>query len=537
MPAGSSMLARLLGCSTCLLWISAAGCRHNDSPQPRAPEGHEDKTAQRTFWSERFEVFLEHKLIAAATPTTFVTHVTDLKTLEPRREGAIRYVLQFSTDPPLEYVDPSPARPGIYTPKLTFPKPGQWIVSLHLPDDGAESAVPLGEFMVYASHEDAHGAETLQAPEGITFLKEQQWKVRTKTELVAKRRMVERLRAPGRVTARPNSRASVTSPLAGRLLPPVNGELPSLGSSVKAGQTLALIQPPFSDFLVKLVESEAEVIRTKLAVEIAEVTYARVQNLASQEFRSVREREEADFALRVAKANHESARTLQTAYQKAGALLVGHDSTTSSAADLPTLELKAPIAGIVTQIGASVGEHVPPDRPILTILDSEWVYIEAKVPESDVDRVASSRGAIYELPHAQGQFHELLADGAGRLIYFGREVETSSLTVPLVYEVKNASGSLRVGASLNLYIETARAEEALAVPESAVVDEEGRPIAFVQVSGETFDRRYLTLGVHESGFVEVKAGLAAGERVATKEAYAIRLASVSTTIPAHGHAH
>jgi len=228
---------------------------------------------------------------------------------------------------------------------------------------------------------------------------------------------------------------------------------------------------------------------------------------------------------------------LQTAYQKAGALLVGHDSTTSSTADIPTLELKAPIAGIVTQIGASVGEHVRPDRPILTILDSEWVYIEAKVPESDVDRVASSRGAIYELPHAQGQFHELLADGAGRLIYFGREVETSSLTVPLVYEVKNASGSLRVGASLNLYIETARAEEALAVPESAVVDEEGRPIAFVQVSGETFDRRYLTLGVHESGFVEVKAGLAAGERVATKEAYAIRLASVSTTIPAHGHAH
>ncbi len=525
-----------------LIPFFAGGCRVEDRPHPHGSDEHEDRTAQRTVWSERFEVFLEHKLIAAGTPATFVTHVSDLAALEPRRSGSVKFLLRFGADPPLEHVDPEPARAGIYTPKLTFPKAGKWAVALHIHTDPGESVMPLGEFTVYASHDETHQAQTPDAPEGITFLKEQQWKLRTKTEPVLKRRMVERLRVPGRVTARPSSRASVTPPLAGRLLPPLDRELPSLGARVEAGQTLALIQPPFSDFLVKLVESEAEVIRTKLDVELAELADSRVQKLAGQQLKTAREREEADFALRAAKANHESARSLQAAYRNAGAFLTARSSTEGTPGGLPSLELKAPIGGVVSQVTATAGEHVPADRAVFAVLDPEWVHVEAKVPEGDLDRVASPRaawpgGAAYELPHAPGEFHPLLADGAGRVVFFGLEVDPATRSVPLVYEVKNSSGRLRIGQALNVFLETARSEEALAVPESAVVDEEGRPVAFIQVSGETFEKRHLTLGLRESGFVEIRSGLSAGERVVTKEAYAVRLASVSSSIPAHGHAH
>jgi membrane fusion protein, heavy metal efflux system len=64
-----------------------------------------------------------------------------------------------------------------------------------------------------------------------------------------------------------------------------------------------------------------------------------------------------------------------------------------------------------------------------------------------------------------------------------------------------------------------------------------RAIAFVQVAGETFETRDLTLGIRDGEFVQVLSEVAEGERVVTKGAYAIRLASVSATIPAHGHAH
>jgi membrane fusion protein, heavy metal efflux system len=109
--------------------------------------------------------------------------------------------------------------------------------------------------------------------------------------------------------------------------------------------------------------------------------------------------------------------------------------------------------------------------------------------------------------------------------------------VPLIYEMANSTNALRVGQSVNLHVETARAEDTLAIPDAAIVEEDGRPIAFVQVAGETFEKRDLTLGIRDGTWVQVLSGVAAGERVVIKGAYAVRLASVSSAIPAHGHAH
>jgi multidrug efflux pump subunit AcrA (membrane-fusion protein) len=45
------------------------------------------------------------------------------------------------------------------------------------------------------------------------------------------------------------------------------------------------------------------------------------------------------------------------------------------------------------------------------------------------------------------------------------------------------------------------------------------------------------LGIRDGDRVEVKEGVAEGERIVSHGAYAVRLASVATAIPAHGHAH
>ena len=112
-----------------------------------------------------------------------------------------------------------------------------------------------------------------------------------------------------------------------------------------------------------------------------------------------------------------------------------------------------------------------------------------------------------------------------------------SRTLTVRYEVPNPERMLRVGMFADVAVETTRAEDVLAIPESAVVDEDGRPTAYVLLDGEHFQKRDLTLGVRDSNFVQVKEGLNDGERVVTKGGYAIRLASVSSVIPAHGHTH
>lgn len=497
--------------------VLLAGCHKHDHPAASEPE---EKTLQVTVWHERYEIFLEHTFIVAKEPVTFITHVTDLATLEPRREGPALFVLQLGQETPIELVDPAPARAGIYTPKVTFPKAGSWKVTLRIDQDGIE----LPPFTVHATKADAEKAPAPEAPDGVSFLKEQQWKIRTKVEPVARRTMVTRIAVPANVTAKPGRRAAVIPPVAGRLLESPGRSLPVLGERVERGDVLALIQPPFSDFAAKVVEADAEVIRTRLAHDQAKKIFDRIQDLFEKKAKSEREVQEADFAMRSAKANHDAAVALQETYRKSGAIFV-------KGIDLPVIELRAPISGTIVQVFGAVGEHV--DQSLFTILDAAIVHVEARISESDLPRVREAVGAVYELPGSRGAFAKL----DGRALFLSPDVDPVTRTAALVFEAGNPDGALRPGMTLSLHVETTAAREALAIPVSAVVDEEGRPIAFVQRSGETFEKRDLELGTRDGPFVEVVSGLRAGDRVVTKGAYAVRLASVSTAIPAHGHAH
>lgn len=71
-----------------------------------------------------------------------------------------------------------------------------------------------------------------------------------------------------------------------------------------------------------------------------------------------------------------------------------------------------------------------------------------------------------------------------------------------------------------------------AVPLSAIVDDAGQPVVYVQTGGETFVRRPVTLGPRSGEFVQVIDGIASGERVVTRGAHLVRLASHSTSAPA-----
>jgi len=62
-------------------------------------------------------------------------------------------------------------------------------------------------------------------------------------------------------------------------------------------------------------------------------------------------------------------------------------------------------------------------------------------------------------------------------------------------------------------------------------------VVFVQKGGETFVRRPVKLGIRNSAMVQALEGVDAGDRVVTKGAYLIRLSTMSSAVPAHGHIH
>ncbi|MHC4097577.1 MAG: efflux RND transporter periplasmic adaptor subunit [Planctomycetota bacterium] len=160
-----------------------------DDHSGHAHGASDEKSSQVTVWTDRFEVFLEHAFIVAKTPTEFVTHVTDRVTLEPRRKGSVTFVLTDSDGISKRHVEKTPARDGIYIPSLMFRQPGMWKMSLSLVVDGKEHVVELPAFKVYKSHAEVDLAPCPEEVTGISFLKEQQWKIPFATELVQQQKI------------------------------------------------------------------------------------------------------------------------------------------------------------------------------------------------------------------------------------------------------------------------------------------------------------------------------------------------------------
>jgi multidrug efflux pump subunit AcrA (membrane-fusion protein) len=78
--------------------------------------------------------------------------------------------------------------------------------------------------------------------------------------------------------------------------------------------------------------------------------------------------------------------------------------------------------------------------------------------------------------------------------------------------------------------------EALTVPSEAVLDNEGQKIVYVLLSGETFQRRTVTVGDEYGDRVAILSGLEPGDRVVTQGAYQLKLQELEPADPgAHTH--
>jgi len=124
-----------------------------------------------------------------------------------------------------------------------------------------------------------------------------------------------------------------------------------------------------------------------------------------------------------------------------------------------------------------------------------------------------------------------------RTVSLGSIIDSVSRTLPVIYEVANPEGTYKVGMTAQVAVGTGQPVEGVVIPAAAVLDEDGRPIAYVQTDGERFEKRELTISGTGGDRVLVGSGIKAGDRVVTGSAYQVRLASLSTSVPAHGHEH
>jgi len=116
-------------------------------------------------------------------------------------------------------------------------------------------------------------------------------------------------------------------------------------------------------------------------------------------------------------------------------------------------------------------------------------------------------------------------------------LDPNTKALPVQMEVANRNGELLIGQSGTAILHTGGRQRMPSVPKAAVLMEAGRPYVFVQIGGERFARRFIEIAARDRDVVGVKSGVKPGERVVTRGAYDVQLASAAKGLPAEGHVH
>jgi RND family efflux transporter MFP subunit len=386
---------------------------------------------------------------------------------------------------------------------------------------GLDDEHRVGQVDVFADADAARAAASKANEEtpGISFLKEQQWSLDFGTALVSEQSVRESIRVPARLEARPGGAADVTAPLDGRLTRVLEV---AVGTSVSRGQELARLLPPpaVPGDLPQLQRARADA-QTELT--LATRDRERAERLTSAGAAPEKRLDEARSAEEQAKARVTAAEASFAQYNVA---------RTGGATDAEGLfVIRAPVGGVIAQRSATMGANVAAGTILFRVVDASQIHVVGQVPEAQAARARSVSAAEIEVPGHEGRVP------AGRLASLGKVLDPQSRTVPITFAFDNRALGLPVGQAVSLHLLMDTTEPRPVVPAEAIVDDAGRPIVFVQREGETFDRRAVTLGARAGDLVQIIDGVKPGDRVVTKGAYLVRLASLSTSVPAHGHVH
>jgi len=193
--------------------------------------------------------------------------------------------------------------------------------------------------------------------------------------------------------------------------------------------------------------------------------------------------------------------------------------------------IRAPVGGVIAQREAATGANVASGTILFRVVDAAQIHVVGQVPEAEAARVRAVAAAEIEVPGREDRLP------AGRLASLGKVLDPQLRTLPITFAFDNQALGLPVGQSVFLHLLMQTTAPRPVVPAAAIVDDAGRPIVFVQREGETFERRAVKVGARAGDLVQITDGVNPGDRVVTKGAYLVRLASMSTSVPAHGHVH
>lgn len=471
---------------------------HDHGPDPLA----------YTLYSEKSEIFVEFKPLVVGSTSNFAAHFTVLgEKFLPLTEGMVTVSLIVNGNG-IKQSATAPAAPGIYRLALKPKTAGTGKLVFDIVTKSFTDQLVIDNVKVYADEKAMLADQSEEtANSDITYLKEQAWKVEFANAAVTKQPFSNIIKTNGQILSAPGDEMMVIAKASGMVL--FSGNKTIIGSEVNAGTNLFTVAG--ADITEGNIDAKYK--EAKANFEKAKIDYERATELSKDKIVSQKDFQQTKLVFDNAQTTFNA---IAKNYSSRGQVVLAN------------------MSGFVKNIFVNEGQFVEAGAPLATISRNKKLILQVNVSQKYFNDLSSITSANFKTAESETVFST--AQLNGRIISFGRSATEHSPFIPITFEFDNTR-NLIPGSVVEVYLKSIPIPGALVIPVTSLLEEQGNFFVYVQTGGESFQKREVKIGASDGTMVQLLSGTAEGERVVTKGAYQIKLATAAGTLPAHGHEH
>lgn len=482
---------------------------HNHAPDPH--EGHDHGDAEEiisyTIWEAGFELFLEFKPLVAGERTILRTVITNLNDFTAFN-GALNVHVKGKSKSKAKKKGK-----GIFETKLTIKKTGKYDLVFILDDNGSKKSIVLSQLPVAKDDHDIFHISYPGSDEqgSISYQRKQAWMQNFASEKAMLRPIGDIIHTSGIIEPSTADLSSIVAKCDGVVA--IRKKNMTSGSAVRRGELL------FSVTGKGIVKDDLEMnfLKAKSNLDRQKSSLDRKKTLLDDNIIGQKEYDQVLNQYELAEAEYNNIKKLYTKGEKR------HLVTNSS-------------SGFVSQLFIQEGQFVKAGQQLASILKTKRVQVKLDISPRYRSMLPSVINANFINPYNDKAYP--LSELDGKIISFGRMTShEEGHYIPMYFEINNHP-DLSPGALIEAYLMTQPKQEQLTIPISAVLEEMGSYVVFIQKSAETFEKQVVEVGANDGKFMQILSGLSIGDKVVTKGALQVKLASMSGTVDPHaGHTH
>jgi len=200
--------------------------------------------------------------------------------------------------------------------------------------------------------------------------------------------------------------------------------------------------------------------------------------------------------------------------------------------DVEYSTIRATIDGVVSERVIKIGQHLNEGDTTFRVTDARTLIAELHIPQSEIGRVSVGDRAVIRVDAMPERGFD------AHVIRVGPTVDARNGTFRATAYVDNREGQLAPGMFARLGVAVEKRDNALVIPLSAVVEEDGQTVVYVVTNG-TAERRIVETGIESGDIVEIVAGVSDQDTVVVTGQSTLRdgsrvLASIPGAVPVAG---